>query len=166
MISNKKYHLVDAVYHNTNYLLCLYRGIRYQLQEQAIASQKPTNKEELFNFHHSSLQNMVKKIFSVTKRCFQILKTPVEFAIIVQIKIVLAIIGLQNFIQLQQTLGNIYDKAQLDIECLLMYLPYGEGQDRDVVTHASANTSKKDRARINWFRDEIAEVMGQDYISY
>lgn len=44
-----------------------------------MASQKPANKEEFFNLHHSSLQNVVKRIFGVTKHRFQVLETPAEF---------------------------------------------------------------------------------------
>lgn len=47
-----------------------------------------------------------------------------------------------------------------------MRLSHGEEQDIDRVIHTSANTSKKDGARINRFRDEIAETMWQNYISY
>lgn len=58
IIPEKKYYLADARYHNTNYLSCLYRGNRYHLKEQAMAGQRPANKEELFNLCHSSLRNV------------------------------------------------------------------------------------------------------------
>lgn len=166
MIPNKKYYLVDARYYNTNYLLYSYHNIRYYLKEQAIASQKLTNIEKLFNLHHFILQNIVERIFGIIKRCFQILKTLAEFEIVVQVKIVLVITGLYNFIQSHWTTKNIYNKAQLDAECLLIRLSRGKRQDRDIITHTSANTSKKDGARINRLTNEIAKVMWQNYVFY
>lgn len=36
IILEKKYYWADARYHDTNYLLCLYCGIRYHLKEKTI----------------------------------------------------------------------------------------------------------------------------------
>lgn len=77
-IPNNKYYLADAGYHNTDYLLCLYRGVCYHLKEVAAAGKKPTNREELFNLRHSSLRNVVERIFGVTKRRFRIFKIAPE----------------------------------------------------------------------------------------
>lgn len=49
---------------------------------------------------------MVDRIFDVTKRRFQILETLAEFTIQVQVKIVLAVTGLHNFIQSRRTTGD------------------------------------------------------------
>ena len=70
-ISNRKYYLADARYHNTDYFLYFYCGVCYYLKEQVAARKKPINKEELFNFCYSSLCNMIERIFGVTKWCFQ-----------------------------------------------------------------------------------------------
>lgn len=64
----RKYFLADTGYHNTDYVLCPYRGVRYHLKEQAASGLKPTTKEELFNLRHSSLCNVVERIFGVMKR--------------------------------------------------------------------------------------------------
>lgn len=106
----KKY-LTNIEYHNTNYLLFLYCYIRYYQKKGAMTGQKPTNKEELFNLCHSSVWNVIEKIFVVIKRQFQILETSIEFTIEVKVKIILAVTGLYNFIQLHCTIGDIYDKA-------------------------------------------------------
>lgn len=63
----------------------------------------------------------------------------------IQVKIILAVIGLYNLIQSYQTIGNIYDKAQLDAKCLLMHLFQGEKKVVDPTIYTSANTSKGDR---------------------
>ena len=161
IILEKKFYLANAGYHNTNYLLCPYRDVRYHLKKQAMTGQKPTNKEELFNFRHFSLQNVVEKIFGVTKRRFQILETPAEFTMEVQVKIVLLVTRLHNFIQSHCTTGDIYDKAQLDAERLLIRLSRGEEEVEEQGIHTSANTSRGDGAQMNQFRDEIAETIWQ-----
>ena len=79
-----------------------------------MAGQKPINKEKLFNFCHSSLQNIVERIFGVIKCQFQILKTLAEFIMEIQVKIFLAVTRLHNFIQLYSTTKDIYDKVQLN----------------------------------------------------
>lgn len=159
MISENKYFLADVKYHNTDYLLCPYCDIRYHLIEQALAGQKPSNKEELFNFHYFSLRNMVKRIFGITKRRFQILETLSEFTMFIQIKLVFAITGLHNFIRFYQTTDDIYNKGQLDAEKMVMHLAKEERQVAKKVTQISANISKDDSIRINYFKDEIAGTM-------
>lgn len=68
MILENKYFLVDAKYHNTDYLLYPYCGVRYHLKKQAPSGQKPSSKEKLFTLRHSSLRNVVERIFGVIKR--------------------------------------------------------------------------------------------------
>ena len=68
IIPEKNFYLADTGYHNSNYLLYPYHNIKYYLKEQAIAGQKSTNKEELFNLYHFSFRNVVEKIFDVIKR--------------------------------------------------------------------------------------------------
>lgn len=93
-IPDGKYYLADAGYHNMDYLLCPYHGVCYHLKEQAAAGKKPINKEELFNLCHSSLRNVVKRIFGVTKRRFQIFKFALEYNFTTQIHLVFAIINI------------------------------------------------------------------------
>lgn len=63
-----------------------------------MAGQKLTNKKELFKFYNSSLQNVVEKIFGITKCRFPIFEIPVVFTINIEVKIVLVVTGLHNFI--------------------------------------------------------------------
>lgn len=63
-----------------------------------MADQKLTNKKKQFNFSYSSLYNIIIRIFGVIKYCFQILEIPTEFAIVIQVKIILILIRLHNFI--------------------------------------------------------------------
>jgi hypothetical protein len=45
-----------------------YRRVRYHLKEVRQAGLKPENAKELFNLQHSSLRNVIKRIFGVLKR--------------------------------------------------------------------------------------------------
>lgn len=99
VIPDGKYYLADAGYHNTDYLLCPYRGVRYHLKEQISAAQRPRTKEELFNLRHSSLRNAVERIFGVTKRRFQIFNSPPEYTLEIQVPLVFAVSALHNFIR-------------------------------------------------------------------
>lgn len=65
-----------------------------------MAGQRPSNKEELYlTFVIPASKTLLKKIFGITKYRFQILETPIEFIMDVDVKIVLVITGLPNFIQ-------------------------------------------------------------------
>ncbi len=146
IIPKKKCYLVDARYHNINYLLCPYFGVRYHLKEQAMASKKLINKERLFNFCHSCLQNIVEKIFGITKRRFQILEIHIGFIIKAQVKFILAITRLYNFIQLYYTIEDIYDKTQLDVERLLTCLSCKEKEVEEQDIYMRVNINRRNKA--------------------
>lgn len=73
-ILDGKYYLANAEYYNIDYLLYPYYGVHYYLKEQAAVGKKPVNKVKLFNLYYSSLCNIIKRTFGVTKKCFQIFK--------------------------------------------------------------------------------------------
>jgi hypothetical protein len=76
-----KYWLGDAGYGCTEFVLAPYQGIRYHLKEQRLAGQTPENAKELFNLRHSSLRNVIERIFGVVKRKFKILGIIAEYSI-------------------------------------------------------------------------------------
>ncbi|PLW38258.1 hypothetical protein PCANC_14896 [Puccinia coronata f. sp. avenae] len=59
-INSGHFYVADAGYALEQNILVPYQETRYHLQEQAIAGQRPANKEELFNLRHSSLRNASK----------------------------------------------------------------------------------------------------------
>jgi hypothetical protein len=62
------------------------------------ADQKPENAKELFNLRHSSLRNVIERIFGVLKRQWQILGGKgCEYSIDTQVDLFCALIGLYNF---------------------------------------------------------------------
>jgi len=72
-----------------------YRGTRYHLKEQRQANQRPENAKELFNLRHSSLRNVIERIFGILKRQWQILGGHgCEYSIGTQIDLFCALLGL------------------------------------------------------------------------
>lgn len=84
---------------------------------------------------------------------------------LIQVKLAFAITELHNFIQLHQTISDIYNKAQLNAKKMAMCLAKRERQVAEKVTQISININKSDGVRITCFKDEIAEAIWQDYIS-
>lgn len=86
--------LGDAGYSNCDHLLVPYKGVRYHLKETLPALEKPKNAKELFNLRHSSLHNVIERIFGVAKKRFPCLKTAPDFSKQTQTEIVYAVTGL------------------------------------------------------------------------
>jgi hypothetical protein len=153
-----------------------YRGVRYHLKEQRLASQKcvfylykdlyytnnntrPQNARELFNLRHASLRNVIERIFGVLKRRFKILKTAPEYSIQTQIDIVLALTALFNFTRLRD--GNIVDNY------ISIFETEENTEDIQPETQATESNKTKVEARgMDILRDRIAEDMWKDYQQY
>jgi DDE superfamily endonuclease len=143
--------LGDAGYSNSQFVMTPYRGVRYHLKEVRQASLKPENAKELFNLRHSSLRNVIERIFGVLKRQWQILGGQgCEYLIGTQKDLFCAIIGLYNF---RKQCG------EEDIEGFEAEL----GED-EVIEHSSSITIQN-----KWMdkkRDNIAAKMWKDYQEY
>jgi hypothetical protein len=151
-----KYWLGDAGYSNTDTVLVPYRSTRYHLKEQRLAGKKPENSKELFNLRHSSLRNVIERIFGVLKRKYQILRTPSEYSLETQSRIILACVALHNWVRSKE--GDRAD-IYLDTE-----REGGRSQDIQpaIVYPQGVVTSKK----MDTFRDQLAERMWDDYKRY
>jgi hypothetical protein len=90
----------DAGYSPTEFVLSPYRGVRYHLKETARAQQKPQNPKELFNLRHSSMHNVVERIFGVFKGQWQILEGS-RYSLQTQVNLVLGLAALHNFCRAQ-----------------------------------------------------------------
>ncbi|CAN1140327.1 hypothetical protein LINPERHAP2_LOCUS11806, partial [Linum perenne] len=60
----------------------------------------PKCHEELFNYKHSSLRNVIERCFGVLKRRWSILKTMCSYSFSKQTNIVLACCAIHNFIRM------------------------------------------------------------------
>jgi hypothetical protein len=76
---------------------------------------RPENPKELFNLRHTSLRNVVKRIFGTTKRKFKILALVGEFSINTQVQLVLGLAGLFNFIRQKEGVKLISNNISINV---------------------------------------------------
>ena len=128
--------------------MSLYRGVRYHLKEVRQADQRPENAKELFNLRHSSLRNVIKRIFRVLKWQWQILGGKgCEYSIKSQIDLFCVLIRLYNF-------GKQHGEALFKEEAI--NIKGGEVVQVEEVG-GTGNT------QINQKRDAITTIMWNNY---
>ena len=71
----------------------------------------------MFNLRHASLRNVIERIFGVLKRKYQILRTPSEYSIETQTRIITVCAGLHNWVRSKEGINaDIYLESEGDIE--------------------------------------------------
>ncbi|XP_022685298.1 putative nuclease HARBI1 [Setaria italica] len=90
-----KYYLVDSGYPLREGYMAPYRKGRYHLSE--FNAKGPENLNEIFNYHHSCLRNVVERSFGVLKNKWQILRGIPLYNMEKQSKIIVACFALHNF---------------------------------------------------------------------
>ena len=90
---------MDCGFPNRRQFLAPFRGVRYHLQDFGGHGRAPKNEHELFNLRHSSLRNVVERIFGIFKSRFTIFKSAPPFPYRTQTELVLACAGLHNFLR-------------------------------------------------------------------
>ncbi|RVX08681.1 Protein ALP1-like [Vitis vinifera] len=109
-----KYYLVDAGYPQMSGYLGPYKGERYHLPDFRRGS-SPKGKKEIFNHRHSSLRCTIERTFAVLKNRWRMLREMHSFPLEKQVKIVIALMALHNFIRIN---------AIMDME----FKPYDDDQ--------------------------------------
>jgi hypothetical protein len=156
-----KYWLGDAGYGCSEFILSPYRGVRYHLKEHRAQGNTPQNAKELFNLRHAALRNVIERIFGVTKRKFKILGKAGEYSIETQIHLVIALTGLANFLTLYKEI------TKEDIDAVDQELQ--EARNGDPYAQNATEPVMEDfieRGEMAKMRDEIAEIMWDDYCRY
>ena len=87
---------------------------------------RPANREELYNLHHASAQNVVECIFGILKCRFVILSHPPEYDMQIQASIPPALGAVHNFIQ-DHDPNEICDFNESDHMPMEMYGQLAEG---------------------------------------
>ncbi|KAL9811928.1 putative harbinger transposase-derived nuclease domain-containing protein [Arabidopsis thaliana] len=113
LVPEGKFYVVGCGFPNRRNFLAPYRGVRYHLQEYSGQNSQPTNAKELFNHRHASLRNMVEIIFRIFKSRFLIFKSAPPFPYKTQTEIVLACVGLHNFLQKFCRTDNFLKKTKV-----------------------------------------------------
>lgn len=102
MIPAEKFLLADAAYPLQHMrILTPYRGVRYHVQEWAHVGRNPKNFNELYNYRHAQLRNVVERTFGCLKQRFQILKKPLECKMLNNVRVFYACCVVHNFIRLR-----------------------------------------------------------------
>jgi hypothetical protein len=93
-----KYYLTDSSYANKKGFLSSYKGEKYHLSEFQ-QGPAPSGKKKMFNHLHSSLHNLIERLFGVLKMKWRILQHLPSYPMEKQTKIIIACIALHNFIR-------------------------------------------------------------------
>ena len=91
-----KFYLVDSGYPNRTGYLAPYKGTKYHLQEFR-QGPMPRGKNELFNYSHSSLRNVIERSFRVLKMKWRILLDLPSYPMAKQSQIIMACMAVHNF---------------------------------------------------------------------
>ncbi|KAJ4764659.1 nuclease [Rhynchospora pubera] len=147
VVPSGKYYLVDGGYANTSEFLGPYRGKPYQLAEFCAQSQNQNQyecPEDLFNYRHAQLKNIVEKTFGILKTRFKICQWMRKYKFKTQTKVVIACCVLHNFIKHHNRLQGISDEelfngpAENDLAC---------GDDSIVGDMGASDTPEGDHLR-------------------
>lgn len=123
------------------------------MKEQRLANQTPQNKEELFNLRHSSLRNVVERIFGVFKGQWKVLAgRGCDYSIETQVDLVLGLVAVHNFIRDQGEDNEVSFQPENIVET----------QEQEMVQlrngKKTAGSTMMDQKR-----ERIAEDMWRDY---
>ena len=121
---------------------------------------RPQNYKELYNLRHSSLRNAIERIFGVLKKRFPILDTKLKYPYPIQVKLVVALCVLSNFIEIVDgDHSDIYNQEWAEEEAR-----HGEMvEGKDMINERNGLVSNVDKKIAKEKRDNIAKAMWRDY---
>ncbi|KAL4011963.1 hypothetical protein IC575_029030 [Cucumis melo] len=109
MPKRDQYYLVDSGYSNMPGFLAPFRGQRYHLRDFRERRHRPRGREEVFNYRHSSLRNVIERCFGVLKARFPILKQMPPYPIKTQKYIPIACCIVHNYIRLNDRQDDLFN---------------------------------------------------------
>ncbi|KAK9047825.1 hypothetical protein SSX86_033213 [Deinandra increscens subsp. villosa] len=112
MPSGDYFYVVDSGYPNLKGFLAPYRGERYHRSDWQ--SGRVRGKEEMFNFKHSSVRNVIERAFGVLKARFHILKDIPNYPLRRQMLIPHACCALHNYIRMEDKADNLFTEYGQD----------------------------------------------------
>ena len=124
---------------------------------------RPQKPQELFNLRHSSARNVIEQIFGVIKSCFQVIATGFKYNISTQVKVIMVMTFLHNFIRVTEPRNSCLSEDSLD---RLNGSNSLDTQQPDTVEYGTSHTSGITRAeasRASIKREEIAQQMWNNY---
>ncbi|PLW32523.1 hypothetical protein PCANC_22437 [Puccinia coronata f. sp. avenae] len=157
-IPNKRFFLANAGYGLQPGLMTPYQAVQYHLKEQASAGLHPSTRKELYNLRHSTLRNIVERLFGCFKRKFSILKSAPEIELSKQICLVYALCVLWNFLQKHETLESLLEENDNAEDT-------SEGPD-DTNNPSAIYSASQEDARQKRRKDQLAKRLWTQYIQY
>ncbi|XP_075483791.1 uncharacterized protein LOC142523944 [Primulina tabacum] len=106
-----KYYLVDAGYPTFKGFMGPYKDTRYHLPQFQLTP-KFRSKNEVFNYHHSSLRTVIERTFGVCKARWKVLQNMPTFCLDTQFKIIVACFALHNFIRRYDAARDILEQLE------------------------------------------------------
>jgi hypothetical protein len=147
------YYLAHSGYSSVNpAVLTPYQKTQYHLREQAQASLKLANAEELFNLCHTQFCNVVERAFGVFKQRFKWFSIECfGYSFKTQVKMVYALTALSNF--MNQNSCNPEDEVDLNEEEEFL-----QDEELNMLDYKAI-----DMREMKTWRDEIAEAIWDQY---
>ena len=147
---------MDSEYININDFLTPYRGERYHLRDYRESGRARRGSQELFNYRHLSLRNVIERCFGVLKARFLILRDMHNYSLHKQRLIPITCYVLYNFIRRENA----------------NYRLFGDFDVQDLITNEEGDISRPltnidlslvSVVEMNATRDRIAAFMWHDY---
>ncbi|XP_022857675.1 uncharacterized protein LOC111378679 [Olea europaea var. sylvestris] len=138
--------------------MALYKGsyILYHFQQfydgEKGARQNFRNVRERFNFRHLSCRNVIERSFGVWKTRWKILDRMPSYNFKVQIAVVIATMGIHNFLRRAGVVDEAFTRAETDPDAAEVELP-------DEQEQAAVEINAPEMQRNEWdrFRDYLAQ---------
>ena len=146
------YYLADSGYPNRKGFLTPFKNHTYHIPDFRREG-RPTEKEELFNYLHSSLRNAIERVFGILKNKWRILKYIPSYGLDTQKRIILACIALHNFIRDSQLRDKQFDRCDADEN----YIPKVQRQSVPLVGDTAPSETNTDDMKAR--RERIATAL-------
>jgi len=158
LYSGKYYH-VDAGYPNRPGYLAPYKGQRYHVPDWR-KGPAPSGEQELFNYFHSSIRNVVERSFGVWKMKWRILLKMPSYPIKKQKMIVAATMCLHNFIRENSVDDKLFSKCDRNPD-YVPTIPSRYNKYVPIRNIGDTSTSESSDRNMDKFRDDLARAIYQ-----
>ncbi|XP_076895760.1 uncharacterized protein LOC143548488 [Bidens hawaiensis] len=157
-----KYYVVDAGYPNTRGYLAPYKenNIPYHIpdfrREKTVASRAPRGHKEIFNYHHSSLINVIERLLEYGRldgRYYSICISNYTY----EVNIVLASTVIHNYIRKNDTCDEGFNKAQQESYTPNNGIDSQRSNDINEIDEDTSTQLRIDYLYMSVVRDMIAE---------
>ncbi|XP_022860445.1 uncharacterized protein LOC111380994 [Olea europaea var. sylvestris] len=158
ILPQENFYLVDSGFAHRPGYMAPYKGsdILYHFQQfydgETGRRRNFRNARERFNFRHSSCRNVIERAFGVWKVRWKILDRMPSYNFKMQTAVVLATMGIHNFLRRAGVVDEAFTRAEIDPDAAEVEL-----QDEQEQTAAELNALETQRNEWNRFCDFLAQ---------